>query len=334
MLSARSTFGTARLVPDVRLPFPFVVGCGRSGTTLLRAMLDAHPDIAVPFESYFPVWFARQRDRYETRNGFDITRFADDLIAHGSFQRWTLAEPDVRAALRVARPTNYSDAVRTAFKLYAEGRGKSRYADKTPVFVVHIPLLAKLFPEAVFIHLIRDGRDVVLSRSEVAWGSKRIDFEALVWQTQIEKGRADGLPLGPTRYLEVRYEDLLDDPERIARTVCEFIRVAFDPRMLEYHERATTILSDQPFPAEHNNLLRPPTKGLRDWRREMRPADIALIEELTGRTLERFGYNRTSSRATTGIRVRAIEARARYQAIARYRRARSTAARLIQRTHR
>src|SRR3954468_16944552 len=82
--------------------FPFIVGCGRSGTTLLRAMLNAHPAFAIPGESYFPVWFSRDRRRYGHGDSFSIDLFHHDLANHNYFQHWQLPLDDVRSALESA----------------------------------------------------------------------------------------------------------------------------------------------------------------------------------------------------------------------------------------
>jgi hypothetical protein len=277
------------------------------------------------------VWFARHRSRYERPEGFALDAYLDDLLAHESFARWELDPDDVRASIMAAAPRDYPACIRATYECYAAAHGKARYADKTPVFVVHMPLLAALFPEAVFVHLVRDGRAVVLSRAEAAWGTDRIDFETLTWRSQVEQGRADGMALGPQRYREVRYEDLLDDPERVARDLCDFIDVEFDPGMLSYYERAGTIIAGQPFPDEHKNLARPPTKGLRDWKQELDPSAIALFEQLAGDALDLFGYERVSDQNGSGVRTRALKARARYTFITRYRSARSS---LWRATHR
>jgi hypothetical protein len=315
-------------------PFPFVVGCGRSGTTLMRALLDAHPGLAVPFESYFPVWFARHRARYERPDGFAVERFVDDVVAHESFRRWGLDAGEVRAAVRAAAPSSYPDAVRAYYAAYARAHGKARYGDKTPLFVLHLPLLAELFPEAVFVHMVRDGRNVVLSRVETAWGTNRFDFETLQWRSQVERGRADGSARGPDRYLEIRYEDLVADPEATARRVCALAALDFDPAMLTYYEHAETILDHQPFPEEHRNLARPPTAGLRDWSTELTPDRVELFEQLAGDTLTRFGYSRTTAHARLGVRARASSARARYAATMWHRRLRTAAARAARRDDR
>jgi hypothetical protein len=314
-----------------RPPFAFVVGCGRSGTTLVRAMLDAHPQIAVPYESYFPVWFARQRTRYETPAGFALDRFIDDFLAHESFLHWGLDAATTREFLRAAEPGNYPDAIRACFAAYASAHGKPRYVDKTPIFVNHIPALASLFPEAVFVHLVRDGRDVALSRTQVAWGTRQFAQEGLRWRDEVERGRRDGRALGAARYHEVHYEALLEDPERAARELCEFIGVEFDPAMLRYYERVDQVLGSQPYPDEHQNLLRPPTKGLRSWRAELDADRVALFEQLAGPTLRRFGYPTESRSASGRVRLDALNARARYHANAQYRRARTALWRVIHR---
>jgi hypothetical protein len=316
-------------MPDQQ-SFPFVVGCGRSGTTLVRALLDAHPAMAVPFESYFPVWFARRRSRYERPDGFAVEAFLDDVLAHESFTRWHLDATKVRAEVTGEAPANFSDAIRACFAAYARAQGKPRYADKTPIFVLEIPLLAELFPEAVFVHVIRDGRDVAQSRRDTAWGTHRFDHEALVWSSQVEQGRRDGRALGAPHYLEVRYEQLIDDIDSVARELCDFVGLDFEPEMLRYHERVGQILASQPYPEEHQNLLRPPARE-RDWRRDLAPRDVMLFQSLAGETLRRFGYESAAAPVRVGVRARALYGRARYASLTTVRRGRSSLWRALHR---
>jgi predicted O-methyltransferase YrrM len=307
-----------------RVPFPIIVGCGRSGTTLVRAMLDAHPLVAVPDESYFPVWLGRHRARYEDGHDFALDRLIRDINGHESRARWGLDADGVRAALEAAAPRTFADAVRAYYAYYAQTRGKARYADKTPIFVLHMPLLASLFPEAIFVHLVRDGRDVALSRLETSWGTQRFDHEALQWRSHIEQGRRDGRALGPGRYMELHYEALLDDPERAAVQLCEFSCIPYDDRMLHYYEQSQSLVNAMEFPEEHRNLLRPPTKGLRDWRTDLRRTDAEVFDALAGPTLERFGYERSRARRSSSeLRARVLEARLRYLADKWYRNVRS-----------
>ena len=111
---------------DAARSFPFVVARGRSGTTLLRAMLDAHPDMAVPDESHFVVQVARHRDRYELDGRFDLERFTRDLLDHWAFRRWGLPAEEVLARFDERPPTDVPSAVRATFAAYARHHGKSR----------------------------------------------------------------------------------------------------------------------------------------------------------------------------------------------------------------
>src|SRR5438067_4557076 len=140
-----------------RPPFPFVVGSGRSGTTLLRLMLEQHPDLAIPPESYFPISMRHRNPRYVTQEGFDLDRFRVDLTENVRFRDWKLDEDVVASRLHGVAPIDWAEAIRKTFALYAEKEDKPRYGDKTPWFIMRISELSELFPESRFVHLIRDG---------------------------------------------------------------------------------------------------------------------------------------------------------------------------------
>ncbi|MCZ7535462.1 MAG: sulfotransferase [Acidimicrobiia bacterium] len=293
-------------------PFPFFVGCGRSGTTLVRAIFDAHPLLAVPDESYFPYAFALRRRTYEVGGIVDVARFCADLAEDGSFARWGVPIEEIAEALREHPPEVLSDALRSVFATYARAQGKPRYADKTPVFVRHMPALAGLFPESVFVHVVRDGRDVALSRIATDWSTERVDSEALIWSSAVTTGRRSGARLGSRRYRELRYEALVDDPEAAVRDICEFIYLDFDPSMLAHHERASDLVAALPHPHQHGNVLRAPART-RDWRTEMTGDDLAVFEAIAGPALTEMGYERGTSRIPAGVRLGAVSRRARWR---------------------
>jgi hypothetical protein len=273
-------------------PFPFIVGVGRSGTTLLRAILDTHPSIAIPGESHFIPAMATRRRRYETAKGLRSGRFLEDVDRYHWFRRWELPVERVVESLRREPPLTLSDAIRRLFEVYAAERGKTRYGDKTPAYINHIPTLAGLFPEARFVHLMRDGRDVALSRLDHPTMSRTLPELAILWRRGVEKGRRAGRRLGPRRYLEIRYEDLVSTPEEVTRLVCRFLELPFDPVVLRYHERASEIIKPIPHPESHSRVHLPPTKGLRQWRSQMSREEIILFDSLAGELLEDLGYAR------------------------------------------
>ncbi len=162
-----------------------------------------------------------------------------------------------------------------------------------------------MFPEARFVHVIRDGRDVALSYRSVAWGPTTVEDGALRWRRNVRRGLIDGRRLGPDRYHEVRYERLVTEPEAVLRDLCEFIDLPWDDAVLRHHERAADVIAATRFPAAHQRVLLPPTPGLRDWRREMAPSDVARFEAVAGGLLDDLGYAR-GSRPTPARRPRAV----------------------------
>ena len=285
--------------------FPFIVGCGRSGTTLLRAMLDSHPELAVPAETKFIARMGAARRRYERPAGFDAERFVDDMFRRTALEeRWELSRSDVTSALRKYPPDDYAQAVRRVFATMAEQRGKTRYGNKTPIHVMSMPLLAEIFPEARFVHLVRDGRDVALSYLETEFGPKTIVDGALHWRRHVGRGRATGRGLGPSRYHEVKYEDLVAAPESVLRLICTFLELPFHPHMLAYHERADEVIGGIKLPQYHQGLRRPPA-SLRNWKTEMDPLDVSRFEAVAGRLLSALGYERALKRIRLDASIRA-----------------------------
>jgi hypothetical protein len=282
-------------------PFPFIVGSGRSGTTLLRAMFDSHPDLAIPDEVSFIVRLSRPHyaRRYGWPRRFEPDRCADLLLANASLQRWGMPADEIRRALLGppgapgapgAPAGSFPDAVRRVYRRWAERQSKPRYGDKTPMHVLHQRHLSRMFPEARFVHIVRDGRDVAMSYLDAAWGPATIEDAAVEWRRRVSAGRRSGRRLGPGRYMEVHYEDLVADPEPVVRRLCEFVDLPWDDRLLRYQERADDVIGATRFPAAHQRLRLPPTPGLRDWRRDMDAADVARFEAIAGRQLSAFGY--------------------------------------------
>ncbi len=270
--------------------FPFFVGCARSGTTLLRAIFDSHDELAIPDETpYFTHTLTRQR-KYSRHNGFEAGRFLEDLFAHPWFPRLEVPQEAVRTAVLTNPPDTYAEAVRRIFALYAQREGKPRYGDKTPRNVTKVEAIARTFPEARFVHIIRDGRNVALSMLEMPWGPRSIVEAARTWKQAVVHGRRAGRVLGTSRYREVQYEQLLEEPEEQVRPLCQFMDLPFHPMMLRYFERAEQIIA--PSPSTRGRVALPPTKGLRDWRTQMTKGDLEKFELIAWRELEELGYER------------------------------------------
>lgn len=246
----------------------FVGGEGRSGTTLLRVMLDAHPAIACGPESHFmqDPEFRKFHEHFRGKwwkraEGFGYTLDDMDEMVRNFVRDW--------------------------HETYMRRRGKRRWADKTPSTIRDLPYLFSLFPTAKFVHMIRDGRDVCCSMLEQTWGPKDAEEAAKRWVACIRNGiahRGDS-----DRYMEIRYEDLVQHPERELRRLCGWIGEPFDPAMLAY-DRADHDLAPKTESSAHQVERPLYTSALARWRRDMPAKDLKSYMKVAGPTLAELGY--------------------------------------------
>src|SRR5262249_44051088 len=133
--------------------------------------------------------------------------------------------------------------LRAFYQIYAARFGKSRWGDKTPLYSRQMPEISGLLPEARFVHLIRDGRDVALSLKKV-WFAPGQDMRTLAeyWSNLIQQTRAFGQQC--PHYLEIRYEQLVRHPADELQRICDFLEIEYDSRMQQYHELAANRLAE------------------------------------------------------------------------------------------
>jgi hypothetical protein len=283
-------------LPSVAGPPFFIVGSARSGTTLLRLMLNAHRAVAVPPESRFITELWRGQKEIEVED------LLARLSAHKRFEAWDLPVEAIRDELNASATADYASVIEAGYKAYARVHGKTKWGDKTPRYVEHIPFIAGLWPKARFIHLIRDGRNVALSYADVPFGPKNIAQAAQLWATRVERGCTDGRALEPGRYLEIRYEDLVEDAAGEAKDLCEFLDLEFDPGMLDYTERARdAVLSRASRFNPH--LTEKPVANTRSWAKDMPNSQVEIFEAVAGDVLSLLGYERRFENPGVGARI-------------------------------
>ena len=300
-------------------PYVFIVGASRSGTTLLRRIVDAHPEIAITRETH---WITKLLDG-EHGIAPDEPVGPDLLGRLATVEKFTRMDVDHAALERLlarTEPVSYAEFVRTVFDLYGKAQGKPLVGDKVPTYVVDIPVLHELFPYARFVHLIRDGRDVCLSVLDwerrhrsfaklATWDADRVSTTALWWERRVRAGRAAGAPLGPELYCELRYEALVADPERTCRSLCAFLEVPYDERMITFHEGREK--DDATLSAKR--AWRPITPGLRSWRTDMSGDDVERFEAVAGTLLDELGYTRAVPDPSPAAVEHAVRVRAAFE---------------------
>jgi hypothetical protein len=274
-------------------------------------MLDAHPDLAVANDTHFITRAAKRELRHDANPLLDDA-LVERVLSYHRFHRMGLERRDALRAARGAK--TYADFVSRLYDLRARQAGKTLSGEKTPDYCRKMPLLHRLFPFARFLHIIRDGRDVALSTLDWASGNKgpgrwdlwpkdAVGACALWWRWQVGSGNYDGARLGPSVYREVRYEDLVGQPETELAAICDFLGLPFDERMPRFHEGKTR---DAPGRSAKSAWLGP-VAGLRDWREQMCAADAAVFDAIAGDLLDSTGYGRESYAASTNVSERVLE---------------------------
>ena len=263
-----------------------VLGVSRSGTTLLRVMLDRSSGIAIPDESFFIPLLARRHGQT-----VEPKAFLDNLSRIPNLRGWGVSTEEVSKRLRSRM--KIGEAISAILECYATKAGKPRWGDKTPMYMRHLPLLEELFPDAQYVHLIRDGRDAALSFLEMPEGTFTETWAhpgdaaqfACLWRKEVGDARVLGQRVGPDRYLEVRYEDLVTATSQVVESICTFANLPFEPQMIEY--AGAVDVSNKP---HQQRLLQSPTPGLRSWREDMSSVDVRAFEAIAGDRLSELGY--------------------------------------------
>jgi hypothetical protein len=266
-------------------------------------MLDAHPELAIPPETHFVPDLIKAG-----RAGSGVAEMLAAMTSNRTWEDFGIDPAEMRARLERVDPGDGAGAVRAFFTAYADLQGKPRWGDKTPAYMLSVQRIGRTLPEARFIHLIRDGRDVALSQTARALNEQPPPPEqATRWVKRIRKAREQAATLKGPRYVEARYEDLVRDPETTLRRICAFIELPWEEAMLRYHERAAGRLTEMAgsLRAEgghaeqaagyrvdnHAPTTKPPDPAKLDkWRREMAPDDVRAYDAVAGELLAELGY--------------------------------------------
>lgn len=269
-----------------------IVGAPRSGTTMLRYMLSSHPDIYVPPESNFFVHlFDRDPSRELERD--EAIRIIDLILGYKVFFRdWKDDPPDPREFVDGLTDRRPGSLIEQLYTRYAAQYGARRWGDKSPIYTSHVAEISRMLPDARFIHIVRDGRDVALSMLKSYQGPRffyvDLCYAAQSWKRRVTEARRDGDLLGPEYYLEVRFEELTDDPEPTLRLMCEFIGEEFEPEMTRPEKVASQMYHSKGI---HSSTRSAPSgRNAQKWKRAMSGSDQRIFAALAGDLLAELGY--------------------------------------------
>ncbi|HEX4654142.1 MAG TPA: sulfotransferase [Mycobacteriales bacterium] len=272
----------------------FVGACPRSGTTLLRTMLNTHPDLAVPRETRYllSIWENRARWRGLSEKK-KRTRLARVIYGSDWTQADRLRTSQQDAVARFAEsPGTLGSLLGTTLAMYAEATGKKRWGDKRPMYARYLDAIFGMFPDAQFINVVRDPRASVASMRKLGWYDGDMVPGVELWMRSVNAVAPWRERLGPDQYLDIRYEDLVHDPESLLQRITDFLDLSDAvQQMLHYYEK-----NDEKSEKYHPMLNQPvTTDALRAWESVLNPDEVALIEQVSGAQMDRLGYERATT---------------------------------------
>ena len=289
-------------------PFVFIVGCPRSGTTLLQRMMDHHPQLTIANDTHFITRAAKRVLRKDPQPLLTPALVAA-VQSYRRFHRMGLEDNTVEVAAE--NLATYAEFVSRLYALRGQKLRKKLSGEKTPDNCRKMPLLHGLFPAARFVHIIRDGRDTALSTLNWAneskgpgkwsyWNEDPLATCALWWRWQAGAGERDGQRLGREFYHQVKYEELVAEPQNKLEAISAFLGIPYSESMANYHAGKTR---HKPGLSAKSAWL-PPVKNLRNWRSDMSPEDIDVFEGISGVLLRENGYDCTDRPPTAEVRSR------------------------------
>ena len=272
----------------------FIVGAPRSGTTLLQRMLRSHPHICSPTgESHFIIPLYANRNNYrnlDTPQGIktileEMRKISREFVEedlHGlTFDTDSLANEFHELGINTV-----IGIITALFEKNMRGEGKIRWAEKTPYYILHMRTILEIYPDAQFIHIIRDGRDAALSMLARKHDLKIYNTyqAAWLWKKYVDTGQRTGSTLPPNTYFELRYEDLLQNPEKELRAVCKFLGEPFSSSMVNFQKSKD--------PKTKTPLLKKPIarSNYGKWKTNMNSWQIWVFESIAGDTLSKNNY--------------------------------------------
>ncbi|PMO31941.1 sulfotransferase family protein [Vibrio breoganii] len=277
----------------LELDYFFILGNPRSGTSMFRMMLNANPYIIVPPECGFSHWLS---DKYKSAkcNTKTYRLFARDVFNSKKFETWQTTEQDIFSVLCKQLPKDYESMVKCVYIAYGNKKGVKAVGDKNNYYIQYTTELINLFPDAKFLHIIRDGRDVACSYQDLKTVSiehkykPNLPTEINDIATEWSKNN-DMLSKELTKNkLVVKYEDLIESPTDVLTKVCEFIGVPFSKEMIDFYK-----LNDEPkelmaWKGKTNHAVDINNKN--KYLIQLNQTEIDNFNSVAGHTLRHFGY--------------------------------------------
>ena len=270
----------------------FIIGVQRSGTSLLRLLLNQHSMLSIPEEAGFlmPYMQRKNLEDLNPRSSRERQTLVRYLTQNRQYQKWNL-EVEV-LELILTKELTLKQIISYLYWAFAQKHNKVICGDKTPSFIRKLDLLLDIYPDAKLIHIVRDGRDVYLSLKKIEEPSAAsITVASFEWRIKLSLIRR-AIMKYRDRTMELRYEDLLCYPEKTLKGVCDFLGVSFETEMLSFHQTSEKFIDQR-----HSDLIFNPIdqSNIKKWVTSFSAYELRKYEFFSKNTLGRYGYPVTDS---------------------------------------
>ncbi|MCF8372389.1 MAG: sulfotransferase [Bacteroidales bacterium] len=297
------------------IPFFFIVGRARSGTTLLRTLFDAHPNVKIPLESPLIQELAKDYAMKEDWTEKGLLHFHQKVLGVKDFRKWGMDAQELKEKLlQHTGKSSFQNLINTIY-YYSPTIFKKEeillLGDKNPVYSINIKQIFRLYPEAKYIHLQRDHRAHILSMQKA--GLYASDLVALAFRWKYSARKLSRLKQKhPGSFYSLRYEDLVKAPEQYLREMCAFLAIPYCPEVINYHELTTELYRSKlegTIEDHHKRVFKPIDDTRVDsWKDEMSEPDIQMADLVVGRWAEKEGYKRQFKKHPLGLRLKVLPA--------------------------
>lgn len=281
----------------------FIVGVGRSGTSLLQSMLSSHSDVDfLPETSFIRRYWVTQKMTRLMRSG-NLQKLASLVRLDERLSRLSI---DLESELNFF--AEKSDIEKLESVLYDricshELKIKSNFVgDKDPKLIEYQPFISKNFKYSNIIHIIRDPRDVLLSKKNAEWSKHRhVWLHIFAWRVQLELG-FKYLNDANLRYFELRYENLISSPEDTLSALCNFLGLSYQPAMLNFSTNNQRFVAAEEF-SWKKEVLQPLNQvNMNKWGNHLSDREIVLIEKFCSYQINRYDYKKRRHFGTLSIK--------------------------------
>lgn len=292
-----------------KTPVFFIIGRPRSGTTLLRHLFDAHPNIIIPTECIFILALSKT---YKHKKKFDkqtLINFLTDLRQTKSFDTLSLNNELLeKNILSADENINYSELCKLVHASYISVHDKNEIkiiGDKNPAYSnENFSRIFSLFPDSKYIHIVRDYRDHIVSMLTANFNFPSPAFITLAWKKSLLLINRYKQKF-PDNFYTLRYEDFVVKPEDQFERMCSFLNIPYQADVFNFINKKEEYYNHQPsiqFEQLHKSLFFPVTHNhVGIWHSYLSGRDLAVIEKISGKVAEEYGYTKTTNKSNISI---------------------------------